>query len=428
MSKVHRKFPMKALGGLLLTCEDESVAEDTASAILWLLQHKPCPEVEFGRIHDNILKLSRASPSESNGAHHSPLCVIPLCVRIALLSNSSLPQNTATVEEILDCDEARACYEPWEVRFMESTMARARFDFVRCSELTREGLTLEPRDAFSAYLLFITSFNSGRWINMAEGFAAAIPRVGDPLVETSALPIFLPKPYYLALFGFAANEAKIGSWPASLHYVMTSVDQVKALNAQHVPADENESEEESASARPFIHPFAVHAICHLFGESPREGLRYLNEALPRWMWDTTSSFVCHLFYHVATLYLDANLPLEALRVYDEDLWPRANSAEMSTLGESSGVLNRFEMAGILANNDPRAERLTDKWVVAGFELYRYNGQRPLFGDEFCGNCGPLWHRQRKLEVRSHCHCRGMCFQARRPGPSRRSECCSATRS
>ena len=90
MSKAHRKFPMKALGGLLLTCDGESVAEDTASAILWLLQHKPCPEVEFGRIHDNILKSSRASPSESDEAHHSPLCVIPLCVRIALLSNSSL--------------------------------------------------------------------------------------------------------------------------------------------------------------------------------------------------------------------------------------------------------------------------------------------------------------------------------------------------
>eukprot|EP00742_Colponemidia_sp_Colp-10_P020339 GILJ01023687.1.p1 GENE.GILJ01023687.1~~GILJ01023687.1.p1 ORF type:complete len:394 (-),score=29.89 GILJ01023687.1:23-1102(-) len=227
-------------------------------------------------------------------------------------------------------------------------MAFAAFDFIRCAELCADALKQEPRDAFTARLLFISSFHCGKSCLLADSLKVAISCVG---------PEYIPKPYYMGLLGFALNEAAIGTSADALSCAKEGIALVEEYNSSKLL-------EES-----WIHPFAVHAVCHVLAANPEEGLRYVETVIDPSLWVGSSFFAIHLYYHIITLLMDCNRLIEADAMYNDKLWPLVHEEDLYTLSDASGVLCRFKVAEVLAHNDTRPQQLSARWVRAACQFH-----------------------------------------------------------
>jgi tetratricopeptide (TPR) repeat protein len=118
------------------------------------------------------------------------------------------------------------------------------------------------------------------------------------------------------------------------------------------------------------HPGAIHVIAHVMEMQgrAREGLKFLAATESAWM-DTTGISV-HLAWHRALFHLDADDPVSALAVYDEQI-VNTREQEMSELADASALLWRLEVLNFQVGD--RWQLLADRW-----QTKELDGVRPFY--------------------------------------------------
>ena len=386
---------MAALGGLVLTAPaglSGDFAHRAALSILHLLQLDKSPVALCAALHNEAAALSGNLSSGEWFTTATP-CLVPLATKINVFTSCGAAQNTEPVETVLAAHEELrrrsseegggvGLYEPWEARYLAATLAFSVFDFRRCAELCVEAVKAEPRDAFSARLLFISAFNCGQSAVMADAFADALSRL--PSYDHTAAGVgddpFAARPYYHALLAFGMNECGIGGTSAPRHHIEQALAQATAYNRRGFLGEAS-----------WIHPFAVHALCHVLAHTPLEGLRLLlgdngsesdgavcaaasEPEVPSALWATSPYFACHLYYHLITMYVDTAQTAKAIALYDGKLAPLVVIGDMYSVADASSIVGRFVMADMLPFGDARPVAAADMWVRAaranGASLHR----------------------------------------------------------
>ena len=118
------------------------------------------------------------------------------------------------------------------------------------------------------------------------------------------------------------------------------------------------------------HPGAMHVVAHVLEMQgrAREGLEFLAATEPAWRDGT--GFSVHLAWHRGLFYLDADDPVSALAVYDEQI-ANAPTAGMAVLADASALLWRLHLRNIEVGE--RWQLLADRW-----EIQSLTGARPFY--------------------------------------------------
>lgn len=239
-------------------------------------------------------------------AHDPSPIVQAYCATLHLFAESrDAAGNARPFIERAQASAARATSR--EQRYIAAIAAWADGDIARAIALHQEQAREHPRDLASLKLGQYHCFNTGDFPGMLRLALAALPAAGD-----------VPYLHGMAAFGY---------------------EQCHLMR-------EAESSARRAISMERKEPWAHHALGHVMLTEGRltEGLTFMRSVSDTWV-GLNSFMVTHNWWHVALFLIDLGRDVEALEIYDRQVWGVVKAYSQDQIGAVS-LLARFELAGI----------------------------------------------------------------------------------
>jgi tetratricopeptide (TPR) repeat protein len=265
---------------------------------------------------------SGPGPALSRALHEAPDFVMAHVLEAYLLLSSRDPRRVRSARPILARAAVLASNER-ERGHLEAISAVLGDDYEGAKARLAEVLRREPRDVLALHAAHGLDHITGDAVGMLERVAAVLPAWSIDLPGHHAV---------LSMHAFALEEC--GEYGRA---------------------------EQVARAALALDPFdarAHHAMAHVFemSDRPADGLRWLEEHVAAWAFDTVVA--THGRWHLALFHLSLGQVDDALAVYDE--CARAGPVrEVADLIDGAALLWRVELAG----GDPggRWDALAEAW-------------------------------------------------------------------